>query len=137
MPVQVELHQIIIREMEHEQFIVLKEVDGERRLPILIGSAEAFAIDRRLKGIPAARPLTHDLLASVIESLGGVLERIEITNLEYIAGQGTGTFVANIHIRQDGKVIKVDSRPSDAIALGAAGNVPIFVAEDVMNTASD
>lgn len=128
--VQVELHQIIIREMEDEQFIVLKEIDGERRLPITIGSTEAFAIDRRLKGIPAARPLTHDLLASVIEALGGVLERIEITSLEYFANHGT--FLAEMHIRQNGKVIKIDSRPSDAIALGAATSVPIFVAEKVM-----
>lgn len=134
MPVQVELHQIIIREMEHEQFIVLKEVDGERRLPILIGSAEAFAIDRRLKGIPAARPMTHDLLASVIEILGGVIERIEITSMEYMGQQGT--FIANIHIRQEGKVHKIDSRPSDAIALGAASGVPIYVAEKVMEEAA-
>ena len=134
MSIQVELNQIIIREMEHEQFIVLKEVDGVRRLPILIGSAEAFAIDRRLKGIPAARPLTHDLLASVIEAMGGIIERIEITALEYYA-EG-GTFLAAIHIRQGDKLIKIDSRPSDAIALGSASNVPIFVAEKVMEDAS-
>lgn len=135
MAVQVELYQIIIREMEHEQFIVLKEVDGERRLPILIGSAEAFAIDRRLKGIPTARPLTHDLLASVIESLGGTLEKIEITRLEYYSDQGT--YHAAIHIRQNGKLLQIDSRPSDAIALGAGGSVPIYVAEEVMAAASD
>ena len=133
--VQVELHQIIIREMEHEQFIVLKEVDGERRLPIMIGSAEAFAIDRRLKGMPTARPLTHDLLASVIENLGGTLERIEITKLEHF--EGGGTFFACLLIRQNGKVARVDSRPSDAIALGAATRVPIFVADEVMQEASD
>ena len=136
MSIQVELHQIIIREMEHEQFIVLKEVDGERRLPILIGSAEAFAIDRRLKGIPAARPLTHDLLANVIEAMGGVLEKIEITRLEYIAAADNTTFFANLSIRHDGKVLTIDCRPSDAIALGAAGSVPIYVAEKVMEQAT-
>lgn len=136
MSIQVELHQIIIREMEHEQFIVLKEVDGERRLPILIGSAEAFAIDRRLKGIPAARPLTHDLLANVIEAMGGVLEKIEITRLEYIASADSTTFFANLSIRHDGQVLTIDCRPSDAIALGAAGSVPIFVAEKVMEQAA-
>lgn len=136
MPIQVELHQIIIREMEQEQFIVLKEVDGERRLPILIGSAEAFAIDRRLKGIPAARPLTHDLLANVIEAMGGVLERIEITRLEYIAAADSTTFFANLFIKRGGETITIDCRPSDAIALGAASNVPIFVAEDVMEQAA-
>ena len=129
MPIQVELHQIIIREMENEQIIVLKEVDGERRLPIMIGSGEAFAIDRRLKGISPPRPLTHDLLASVIEQLGGSLERIEITRLE------EGTFYATLHVRQDGKVLQVDSRPSDAIALGAASAVPIYVAQEVMELA--
>lgn len=136
MAIQVELHQIIIREMEHEQFIVLKEVDGERRMPILIGSAEAFAIDRRLKGIPAVRPLTHDLLANVIEAMGGVLEKIEITRLEYIAVADNTTFFANLYIRHGEQVLTIDCRPSDAIALGAAGNVPIFVAEKVMEQAA-
>lgn len=136
MPVQVELHQIIIREMEQEQFIVLKEVDGDRRLPIMIGSAEAFAIDRRLKGIPAHRPLTHDLLATVIEAMGGLLEKIEITRLEYIAAADSTTFFALLHIKRDGKTITIDCRPSDAIALGAASSVPIFVAEAVMEQAA-
>lgn len=134
MSIQVELHQIIIREMEHEQFIVLKEVDGERRLPILIGSSEAFAIDRRLKGIPAPRPMTHDLLASVIEKMGGVMEKIEINSLEVVGS--AGTFIATLHIRHGDKVLEIDSRPSDAIALGAASNLPIFVAEQVMNQAA-
>ncbi len=136
MAIQVELHQIIIREMEQEQFIVLKEVDGERRLPILIGSAEAFAIDRRLKGIPAARPLTHDLLANVIEAMGGALEKIEINRLEYIAAADSTTFFANLHIKRGEQVLTIDCRPSDAIALGAANNVPIFVAEKVMEQAA-
>src|SRR5690554_8153280 len=83
MSIQMELQRIIISEMQDRQIIVLKEVDGERTFPIVIGSAEAYAIDRRLKGIPAPRPLTHDLLASVIEQLGGELERIEIHNLEH------------------------------------------------------
>lgn len=126
MSVQVELHQIIIREMENEQFIVLKEVDGPRRLPILIGNTEAFAIDRRLKGIPFPRPMTHDLLFSTIQSLGGEIAKVEITSLE------DRTFFACIHIRQNEKIIKVDSRPSDAIALVAGSGVPIYVADQVM-----
>ena len=134
MSIQVELHQIIIREMEHEQFIVLKEVDGERRLPILIGSAEAFAIDRRLKGIPAPRPMTHDLLATVIEKMGGTLEKIEITSLEVVGS--AGTFIAILHIRQGETSLQIDCRPSDAIALGAASSLPIFVSEKVMNQAA-
>jgi uncharacterized protein len=127
MSVQMELHKIIISEMQDQQFIYLKEVDGERKFAIVIGSSEAFAIDRRLKGIATQRPLTHDLLAAVIEQLGGAVDKIEINNLE------GGTFFAKIHIRQDGHVVKIDSRPSDAIALGVATTVPIFVAEHVLD----
>ncbi len=126
MPVQMELHKIIISEMQDQQIIWLREVDGERTFPIVIGSSEAMAIDRRLKGITAPRPLTHDLLASVIEQMGGSLERIEINNLK------NHTFYARLLIRQNGKVLHVDSRPSDAIALGIATTVPIFVAENVL-----
>ncbi len=126
MPVQMELHKIIISEMQDQQVIWLREVDGERTFPIVIGSSEAMAIDRRLKGKPAQRPLTHDLLASVIEQMGGTLERIEINNLK------NHTFYARLHIRQNGKLIPIDSRPSDAIALGIANTVPIFVAENVL-----
>lgn len=127
MSVQMELNKIIISEMQDQQIIVLQEVDGERKFPIVIGSAEAYAIDRRLKGVLHPRPLTHDLLASVVEALGGTIERIEINNLQ------DHTFFARIHIRQNGSVHKVDSRPSDAIALGVATNVPIYVAEHVLD----
>ncbi|MDB5289981.1 MAG: bifunctional nuclease family protein [Phycisphaerales bacterium] len=126
MSVQMELHKIIISEMQPEQIIVLKEVDGERKFPIVIGSGEAYAIDRRLKGIIHPRPLTHDLLANVIDNMGGSIDRIEINDLN------DHTFYAKIHIRQDGQTIKIDSRPSDAIALGVATTVPIYVAEHVL-----
>src|SRR5256884_8206318 len=119
MSVQMELHKIIISEMQDQQIIVLKEVDGERKFPIVIGSNEAMAIDRRLKSIPTPRPMTHDLLANTIESLGGTIERIEINDLQ------DHTFFARIHIRQGMKEVEVDSRPSDAIALGIASVVPI------------
>lgn len=127
MSIQMELHKIIISEMQDQQIIVLQEVDGERKFPIMIGSGEAYAIDRRLKGHVHPRPLTHDLLANVIDSMGGNIDRIEINNLQ------DHTFFARIHIRQNGHVVKVDSRPSDAIALGVATSVPIFVAEHVLN----
>ena len=130
MSVQMELSRIIISEMADRQIIELKEVDGERRFPIVIGSGEAYAIDRRLKGKPTQRPLTHDLLANTIEAMGGALERIEINNLQ------AATFFASLHIRLNGKLIEVDSRPSDAIALGVATNVPIYVAEEVLDEAS-
>src|SRR5438034_4871019 len=106
---------------------MLKEVDGERTFPIVIGSGEAMAIDRRLKGIPTPRPLTHDLLANVIEQLGGSIDRIEINDLE------NHTFFARIYIKQNGELLEIDSRPSDAIALGVATTVPIYVAEHVLD----
>jgi bifunctional DNase/RNase len=127
MSIQMELYRIVISEMQDQQIIMLKEVDGERTFPIVIGSGEAYAIDRRLKGLPTPRPFTHDLLASVIEQLGGTIQQIEINDLE------NHTFFARIHIRQDGKMIEIDSRPSDAIALGIATSVPIFVAEHVLD----
>jgi hypothetical protein len=113
--------------MQDSQIIVLKEVDGERKFPIVIGSSEAMAIDRRLKSIPTPRPMTHDLLASVIEQLGGVIDHIEINNLQ------EHTFYAQIHIRRNGDMVEIDSRPSDAIALGIATSVPIYVAEHVLD----
>jgi hypothetical protein len=127
MSIQMELHKIIISELQNEQIIVLKEIDGERKFPIVIGNGEALAIDRRLKGLAHPRPLTHDLLANVIEELGGQIEQIEINNLE------EHTFFARIHIRRGEEVFKIDSRPSDAIALGVATNVRIYVAEHVLN----
>jgi len=127
MSVQMELHKVIISEMQPEQIIMLKEVDGERKFPIVIGNDVAWAIDRRLKGQVSPRPLTHDLLANVIEQLGGTIERIEINNLQ------DHTFFARIHIRRNGDVVKIDSRPSDAIAIGVATMVPIYVAEHVLD----
>jgi hypothetical protein len=122
-----ELHKIIISEMQDSQIIVLKEVDGERNFPIVIGSPEAMSIDRRLKGNHMPRPQTHDLLASVIQQMGGTIEKIEINDL------AEHTFFAMIHIRRDGELLEIDSRPSDAIALGIATSVPIYVAEHVLN----
>jgi uncharacterized protein len=127
MSVQMELNRIIISDNRLEQLIVLREVDGERNFPIVIESAQAQAIDRRLRGIPPQRPMTHDLLASIIETLGGVIDHIEINDLK------DHTFYARIFLRRMGQIISVDSRPSDAIALGIATKVPIFVAEHVLN----
>ncbi|UCD76305.1 MAG: bifunctional nuclease family protein [Phycisphaerales bacterium] len=112
--------------MTDMQIIELSEIDGDRTFPIVIGLPEAFAIERRLKGIEIPRPQTHDLLASVIEHLGGELREIVINDLT------GGTFFAKLIIDRDGEEIEVDSRPSDAIALGVAQGVPIFVAEHVL-----
>src|SRR5688572_9011563 len=131
MAVQMELHKILISEMQDKQLIWLKEVDGDRKFTIVIGSNEALAIDRRLKGSPIPRPMTHDLLANVIEALGGQIQHIEINDLQ------NGTFFSKIHIRQNGRVVQIDSRPSDAIALGIATMVPIYVAEHVLRDVLD
>lgn len=126
MPVQMELKRIIISEVHDQQVIMLREVDGERSFPIVIGIFEATSIDRRVKGMPSPRPLTHDLVASVIDSLGGELRDIYISELR------DHTYYAKLRIRMDGEMIEVDSRPSDAIALAVTAKVPIYVAEDVL-----
>ena len=126
MVVRMELSRIFIREMTDMQIIELTEVDGDRTFPIVIGLPEAFAIERRLKGIDIPRPQTHDLLSSVIGQLGGELKEIVVTDLV------DGTFYARLVIEQDGESVEIDSRPSDAIALGVAENVPIYVDEEVL-----
>jgi bifunctional DNase/RNase len=130
MRVQMALSRILIAETRDYQLIELKEVDGERRLPIVIGLFEAAAIERRLKGIVIRRPQTHDLLANVIEAMGGRLERIVINELK------DDTFFALLQVERDEELIEIDSRPSDAIALGIAHDIPIFVEEDVLDASA-
>ena len=130
MDIQVELSRIIINETSDQQVIVLKELGGKRSFPIVIGIAEVFAIDRRLKGIETPRPMTHDLLSSTIQNLGGKLEKIVINDLV------NHTFYAQLHISRDGQKVEIDSRPSDAIALGVFSQTPIYVAESVFDKMS-
>ena len=127
---EVELSRIIINETSDQQIIVLKERNGQRSFPIVIGIVEIFAIDRRLKGLKPPRPMTHDLLDSVIENLGASVEKIVINDLR------NHTFYARIHLSSDGRTVQIDSRPSDAIALGVASNAPIYVAEHVFDETS-
>lgn len=126
MLVQMDLARIIIMENGDSQVIVLKERSGDRHFPILIGINEALAIDRRVKGIPMQRPLTHDLMANIIEQLDADLEKIVISELR------DHTFYAKLIVRRNGDLVEIDSRPSDAIALGVAKQTPIFVEEDVL-----
>ncbi|HCO93316.1 MAG TPA: hypothetical protein DIU00_05095 [Phycisphaerales bacterium] len=130
MEMEAELSRIIINEMSDQQVIVLKERNGDRSFPIVIGIVEIFAIDRRLKGIKPARPMTHDLLANVIENLGARIEKIVISDLRH------HVFYATLHLSLNGRKIEIDSRPSDAIALGAALEAPIYVADHVFEQAS-
>jgi len=124
--VRCDLVRIMITETADPQVIVLKERDGERCFPILIGITEAIAIDRHVKGFEPQRPMTHDLLAGTIASLGGEVTRIEVCGLQ------DGTFYGKLVIEQDGRVVEVDSRPSDAIALAVRVDAPIYVSEDVL-----
>ncbi len=117
---------------KHTNGVTYSQVENGRAFPIVIGLPEAQAIERRLKGIPIKRPQTHDLLTAVIEALGGKLESIAISDLR------EHTFYAILNVRDShGKLVKIDSRPSDAIALGIASNVPIYVEERVLDAAQN
>jgi bifunctional DNase/RNase len=129
MEVRMDLARIRISESHDHQVIVLRERNGARLLQIVIGLTEALAIDRRVKAVQLQRPMTHDLLANVIESLSGQLEKIVINDLQ------EHTFYAKLVIRHQGELVEVDSRPSDAIALGVANDVPLYVEEQVLNEA--
>jgi bifunctional DNase/RNase len=131
MPVQMELKRIIINEILEQQVIMLREVDGERSFPIVIGIFEATSIERKVKRFPSPRPLTHDLLANTIEQLGGEVQDIMISELR------DHTYYAKLRIRQEGELIEVDCRPSDAIAVAVAAKVPIYVNEEVIDEASE
>lgn len=126
MEVRMDLARIVISDTSEQQIIVLRERDGTRQFPIVIGLTEAIAIDRRVKSIPTPRPLTHDLLANVISDLDGELEKIVVHDLR------DHTFYAKLVIRRSGTLVEVDSRPSDAIALGVASDTPIYVEESVL-----
>ena len=131
MPVQMELRRIIISEVDEHQVIVLKEVDGERSFPIVIGIFEATSIDRRVRGMQSPRPLTHDLIASVIEQLGGDVQDVVISDLE------EHTYFARLRVRREGELIEIDCRPSDAIAIAVTAKVPIYVSEQVLGEAME
>jgi len=130
-PVQMELKRIIINEVQDQQIIMLREVDGERSFPIVIGIFEATSIDRRVKRIASPRPLTHDLLNHVIEQMGGEIQDIIISELK------EHTYYAQLRVRHEGELIIVDCRPSDAIALAVAAQVPIYVNEEVLDEVFD
>ncbi|MDP2940051.1 MAG: bifunctional nuclease family protein [Candidatus Omnitrophota bacterium] len=125
-----ELNKIIIDEKRHDQIIVLKEKNGERRLPIVIGLLEASSIKMKLSGVEPPRPLTHDLLKNTIENLNAKVERIVIDKLM------DNTFHAKLILKLDGVTKVIDARPSDSIALAVRTKSPIFVEEEVLNQVS-
>ena len=114
----------------NQPIVLLKEREGERYLPIWIGSAEAQAIALALQGVTPPRPMTHDLMRNILEELGVAVERIVITELR------EGTFYAIIQMTRNGTRFEISSRPSDAIALAVRTSVPIFANEEVLGEAS-
>ena len=128
--VEMQLSRIIISEINDQQVLYLSEVDGERMFPILVGLFEATRIDQRVKGDVPPRPLTHDLVKSLIQQLGGEPIDVIINSLH------EHTYYAVIRIHRDDveEVLEIDSRPSDAIALAMHYDppLPIFVDESVL-----
>ena len=133
MPVEMKLSRIIISEINDQQVIYLKEVDGDRQFPILIGIFEATSIDRRVKDDRPQRPLTHDLVVNIVDALGGELDSVVITELR------EHTYFAKLRVRVDGEITEIDSRPSDAIAVAVtcSPHLPIYVSEDVLQEVLD
>lgn len=124
---EMELNKIVIDEKRHDQLIVLKEKNGSRILPIVIGLNEASAIKLKLSGFNPPRPLTHDLLHTMIENLDAAIDKVIIDKLE------ENTFHAKLVLKTaSGEVKVIDARPSDSIALAVRAGVGIFVEDDVL-----
>ncbi len=124
--IRMELNKIVISETSDEQYVVLKEQEGPRAFPIVIGIWEAVAIDRNLKNKKTPRPMTHDLIENVLAGLDARLESIVVSDLR------DRTFYAKLRVRRHGEATEIDSRPSDAIALAVQMRVPIYVEESVL-----
>lgn len=129
MPVQMELSRIITIDISEEQMICLKEIEGDRSFPIVIGKFEAKSIERSVRGIVLPRPQTHDLLVKLVDQLGWEFDSVVITELK------EHTYFAVLRLKKEGELVEIDSRPSDAIAVAVTCSppLPIFVSEDVLN----
>ena len=128
--VEMTIDSIRVSLMNYQRVVILKEKEAERYLPIWIGPAEADAIAIKLQGVSVPRPLTHDLLRSVITALGATINSIIVQDLK------NDTFYAKIIFDVDGTQMEVDSRPSDALALAVRAEVPIYADEAVLDKAS-
>ncbi len=126
---EMQLSRIVIRETSDQQCIYLKEKGGERQFPIVIGIFEAWAIDRKVRDRSTQRPMTHDLLANVVRSLGCTLDRVVVSDLR------DNTFYARLVLEPEGDAdpVEIDARPSDAIALAVHFDARIFVDEKVLD----
>ncbi len=132
MPVQMELVRLILSETSDEQYVILKEKEGTRAFPIVIGSVEAFSIRRRLLGETTPRPMTHDLVINIFRELGVEPVDVVITELR------EHTYYAQLRVKRDGELVEIDSRPSDAIAVAVRCDppLPIYVNEGVLEEAT-
>jgi hypothetical protein len=127
--VEMSVDSIRVSVMNSQRVVILKEAHSDRYLPIWIGPAEADAIAVKLQGISVPRPLTHDLLYSILNALGAKIKSVFVNDLQ------NDTFFARIYVTANGKEIEIDSRPSDAIAIAVRAKVPIFAAEEVLDKA--
>jgi uncharacterized protein len=128
--VEVAIDSVRISLMSQHRIVVLKDLESSRYLPIWIGPFEADAITIELQGVEVARPLTHDLLRTVVDKMGGEVEHVAITDLK------NDTFYAEISLQVNGDRLNIDSRPSDAIALAVRTHVPVYVSDEVMQQAA-
>ena len=127
--IELSIESIRVSLMNYQRVVILREKTSDRYLCIWIGPAEADAIAVQLQEVAVARPLTHDLLRSVIDTLGAQVNHILVNDL------ANDTFYARIVLRQNGREVEIDSRPSDAIALAVRSRVPILVDDSVMEKA--
>jgi hypothetical protein len=125
--VKVEVAGIVLDSKTNMPIIILKDETGKKILPIWVGLFEAQAILFALEGIKPPRPMTHDLLKNVIETLGATVGSVVINALQ------ENTYFAKVNLRCDGKPMEIDSRPSDAIALALRTSSPIYISEPVLN----
>ncbi len=127
--IEMTIDSIRVSLMNYQRVVILKEKMAERYLPIWIGAAEADAIAVKLQGVTVPRPLTHDLLRLVIDTLGASIDSIIVSDLK------NDTFYAKIILNVDGGQVEVDCRPSDALALAVRTDVPIYTEEAVLDKA--
>jgi len=127
--IEVVIDSIRISLISQHRIVMLRDIDGERQLPIWIGPCEAEAITIELQDVPTARPVTHDLLKNSVEELGGTISHILINELR------EQVFYARLFVDMSGEMLEIDCRPSDAIAVAVRAKVPIFVNAPVMDEA--
>jgi len=128
--VEMVVESVRVHMLSSRHVVILKETDHDRYLPIWIGPWEASAIAMKLQGLTADRPLTHDLFASALDSLGVRVDRVVISTL------AEETYHARLHLERDGATFEIDSRPSDALALAVRTGGRIFASEAVLEQAA-